>query len=185
MVCPTTGRCCLAAAYPSSALGERQVTNCGRGTYTKEGVPVCMGMVPMNYVRSEEGKGDLYRCRSEGCHLAERRGVRYCLDEIWENRTDNPRRFGKLRRESAEWRILYVMRQAVERVFKSLKQSRRLEGHCVRGLNARRPALRDGDADVSGDRACAAQGNGNRGDDMAGKESRVAVGALVNARKSL
>lgn len=104
------------------------------GTYTKEGVPVCMGMVPMDYVRSEEGKGDLYRCRSEGCHLAERRGVRYCLDEIWENRTDNPRRFGKLRRESAEWRILYVMRQAVERVFKSLKQSRRLEGHCVRGL---------------------------------------------------
>jgi len=109
------------------------------GTYTKEGVPVCMGQVPMMYVRSEEGKGDLYRCRSERCHLDTRRGVRYCMDEIWENRTDNPRRFGALRRKSAEWKALYRLRQAVERVFKSLKQSRRLEAHCVRGL--RRVAL--------------------------------------------
>ena len=104
------------------------------GTYTKEGVPVCLGMVPMEYVRSEEGKGDLYRCQAEGCHLKDRRGVRYCYDELWENRKDNPRRFGALRRESAEWEALYRMRQAVERVFKSLKQSRRLEAHCVRGL---------------------------------------------------
>lgn len=104
------------------------------GVYTKEGVPTCMGMVPMEYVRSEEGRGDLYKCRSEGCKLSSRKGVRYCLDEAWENRTDNPRRFGKLRRESPEWRFLYTMRQAVERVFKSLKQSRRLENHYVRGL---------------------------------------------------
>ena len=104
------------------------------GVYTKEGVPTCMGMVPMEYVMSEEGKGDLYRCRAEGCHLAERKGVRYCMDEVWENRTDNPRRFGQVRRGSAMWRLLYTMRQAVERVFKSLKQSRRLESHYVRGL---------------------------------------------------
>ena len=104
------------------------------GVYTKEGVPTCMGMVPMEYVRSEEGKGDLYKCRAGGCKLLDRKGVRYCMDEVWENRTDNPRRFGKLRRESAEWRFLYTMRQAVERVFKSMKQSRRLEAHQVRGL---------------------------------------------------
>lgn len=103
------------------------------GVYTKEGVPTCMGLVPMEYVRSEEGKGDLYKCRAEGCHMVERKGVRYCMDEVWENRSDNPRRFGKLRRESVEWRFLYTMRQAVERVFKSLKQSRRLEAHQVRG----------------------------------------------------
>ena len=42
-------------------------------------------------------------------------------DELWENRSDNPRLFGPLR-------------QAVERVFKSLKESRRLERHHVRGL---------------------------------------------------
>ena len=104
------------------------------GTYTKEGVPVCMGMKPMKYVRSEAGKGDLYRCSTSGCHLKERRGVLYCQDTLWENRQDNPRRFGALRRDSEEWKALYGLRQAVERVFKSLKQSRRLEAHCVRGL---------------------------------------------------
>ena len=104
------------------------------GTYTKEGVPVCLGMVPMEYVRSEAGKGDLYKCSRGGCHLKDRRGVLHCEDFVWENRQDNPRRFGALRRDSKEWKDLYQLRQSVERVFKSLKQSRRLEAHCVRGL---------------------------------------------------
>ena len=104
------------------------------GTYTKEGVPVCLGMKPMEYVGSEVGKGDLYRCSASGCHLKDRRGVLHCQDTVWENRQDNPRRFGALRRDSQEWKDLYKLRQSVERVFKSLKQSRRLEAHCVRGL---------------------------------------------------
>ena len=104
------------------------------GTYTKEGIPVCLGMKPMEYVRSEAGKGDLYRCSQGGCHLKTRRGVRHCEDSIWENRQDNPRRFGPIRRDSKEWKDLYRMRQAVERVFKGLKQARRLEAHCVRGI---------------------------------------------------
>ena len=98
------------------------------GKYTTNGVPVCEGKTPMTYVRSEEGKGHLYICKAD-CR---------CPDE-WVNKPNDPRRFGQVRRDSAEWRILYAMRQAVERVFKSLKQSRRLEAHCVRGL--RRVAL--------------------------------------------
>ena len=39
-----------------------------------------------------------------------------------------------IRRDGPEWKALYVKRQAVERVFKSMKESRRLERHCVRGL---------------------------------------------------
>ena len=39
-----------------------------------------------------------------------------------------------MRRDSQEWKDLYVKRQAIERVFKSLKESRRLNRHCVRGL---------------------------------------------------
>ena len=104
------------------------------GTYTKKGVPVCLGMKPMEYVKSEPGRGDMYRCSSEECHLKARRGVRYCDDTIWENRQDNPRRFGVLRRDSPEWKALYRIRQAIERVFKGMKQSRRLEAHTVRGL---------------------------------------------------
>ena len=104
------------------------------GIYTPEGVPTCLGMVPMEHVRSDPERGHLYRCRREGCRLKTRKGVRYCDDEVWENRSDDPRLFGPLRQASNEWKALYEQRQAVERVFKSLKQSRRLDRHCVRRL---------------------------------------------------
>ena len=42
--------------------------------------------------------------------------------------------FAATRREGPEWKDLYAKRQAIERVFKSMKESRRLERHCVRGL---------------------------------------------------
>ena len=41
---------------------------------------------------------------------------------------------GPVPRSSDQWKRLYSLRQSVERVFKSLKQSRRLERHCFRGL---------------------------------------------------
>ena len=102
--------------------------------YTLEGVPTCLGQVPMEYVRSDPEKGHLYRCR--GCHLAGsmRGGIRHCDTEVWEDPTQNIRLFGVLRRGSQEWKDLYTKRQAIERVFKSMKESRRLERHCVRGL---------------------------------------------------
>ena len=102
------------------------------GVYTKEGVPTCIGQVPMQYVRTDPVQGHLYRC--VGCHLAARPGVHHCLDETWEQPDKNLRLFGIIPRSSPEWKALYAKRQAVERTFKSLKQSRRLERHCVRGL---------------------------------------------------
>ena len=39
-----------------------------------------------------------------------------------------------MRQRSPEWKALYSLRQSVERVFKGMKESRRLERHCVRGL---------------------------------------------------
>ena len=42
--------------------------------------------------------------------------------------------FGRLRRDSPKWKALYDKRQSIERVFKSMKESRRLERHCIRGL---------------------------------------------------
>ena len=104
------------------------------GIYTYEGVPTCMGQIPMKYVRSDPKRGHLYRCSREGCHLKNRKGVRYCHDEHWVNRKDDPRRFGPIRRDSRQWKNLYRLRQSIERVFKSLKQSRRLETHYTRGI---------------------------------------------------
>ena len=104
------------------------------GIYTKHGVPTCLGNIPMEYVRSDPEKGHLYRCK--GCHLAGTMigGVRHCDTEVWEDPSDNIRLVGVIRRDSQEWKDLYVKRQAIERVFKSMKESRRLERHCIRGL---------------------------------------------------
>lgn len=104
------------------------------GIYTKEGVPTCLGQVPMRYIRSDPKKGHLYRC--VGCDLAKKDTPlnRYCLDEVWEDPTRNIRLFGVIRRDSSEWKAYYEKRQAIERMFKSMKESRRLERHFVRGL---------------------------------------------------
>ena len=104
------------------------------GIYTALGIPTCVGQVPMRYVRSDPKRGHLYRC--VGCHLATstRGGIRHCDTEVWEDPKRDIRLFGAVRRDSPEWRELYSRRQAVERVFKSLKESRRLERHCLRGL---------------------------------------------------
>ena len=104
------------------------------GIYTEQGVPTCLGQVPMEYVRSDPEKGHLYKCK--GCHLAGtmRGGVIHCDTEVWEDPAKNIRLFGVVRRGSQEWKDLYAKRQAIERVFKSMKESRRLERHCIRGL---------------------------------------------------
>ena len=104
------------------------------GIYTEQGVPTCLGQIPMEYVRSDPEKGHLYRCK--GCHLADSMsgGIRHCDSQVWEDPSQDIRLFGVLRRGSQEWKDLYTKRQAIERVFKSMKESRRLERHCVRGL---------------------------------------------------
>ncbi len=104
------------------------------GIYTSEGVPTCVGMVPMQYIRTDPDKGHLYRCR--GCHLSDsKKGMTYhCNDEVWEHPSTNIKVVGVLSRASPEWKALYAKRQGIERIFKSMKQSRRLEGHCIRGL---------------------------------------------------
>ena len=106
------------------------------GVFTKDGTPTCMGMALMQYVRTDSEKGHLYRCPQAGCHLQTRKGVVYCQDDLWVSpkEEDNPRLHGPVRRDSGEWRQLYRLRMSVERVFKSMKQSRRLNAHCARGL---------------------------------------------------
>ena len=104
------------------------------GIYTEKGVPTCVAKVPMRYVKTDPDTGHhLYRCG--GCHLAKsyRGGIRHCDTEVWEDPSPNIRLFGVIRRDSPEWDALYHKRQAIERRFKSLKQSVRLEHHYVRG----------------------------------------------------
>ena len=122
-----------AAPIVAIRVGARSPPKLHNGIYDNEATPTCMGMVAMEYVRTDPEKGHLYRCPPAGCKLKDRKGVLHCQDRIWEKH-EYSRLFGPVRRGSREWKNLYGLRQSMERVFKSLKQSRRLEAHCVRGL---------------------------------------------------
>ena len=107
------------------------------GIFNALAIPLCMGMEPMQYMgQTGEGKY-IFRCQSEGCHLKDstQGGTRHCDTVITEDPLDNLRVLGgKTRRNTPEWKELYARRQSIERIFKSQKESRRLEDHCVRGL---------------------------------------------------
>ena len=106
------------------------------GIYTENGVPTCMGMVPMQYIATNGQGHHLYKCRQEGCHLLDspQGGTRHCDTTYILDPNENIRVFGVLRRASRRWKHLYGKRWAVERLFKTMKESRRLERHCVRGF---------------------------------------------------
>lgn len=115
-----------------------QTNGLHNGVYTARGEPTCLGGVGMEYVGDDEKGRYMYQCRNEGCHLKETSsgGVRYCDSTYTQDPMENIRLFGVVRRAGPEWRQYYRKRMAVERLFKSMKQSRRLERHCVRGLRA-------------------------------------------------
>ena len=107
-----------------------------QGLYTTEGVPTCMGMVPMEYVETNAEGHHLYRCRQDGCALKDSRkgGIPHCDTEVWQDPREDIRIFGVIRRDGPEWKAYYEKRQAIERIFKSEKESLRLERHCTRGM---------------------------------------------------
>jgi hypothetical protein len=61
-------------------------------------------------------------------------GMHHCDGEIWVDPAENPRVAGPLLRFTSEWKRLYRQRVSIERTFRSLKHSRGLEQHCVRGM---------------------------------------------------
>ena len=103
------------------------------GIFDAKGRPMCMGNIPMVHVHTDEERGHLFRCPDGGCHLKGRTGVRYCFDELWVSPEENLRVVGVVARGSAEWAELYARREIIEQLFKSMKQSRRLERHYFRG----------------------------------------------------
>ena len=90
----------------------------------------------MEYVETNVYQGHLYRCPPEGCHFKNSLtgGIKHCDFKTWEHPRQNLRFFSWIPRHTKTWKDLYSQRQAIERMFKSLKQSRRLEDHSIRGL---------------------------------------------------
>ena len=107
------------------------------GIYTRNGIPTCMGMVAMEFVRTDEKTGfHLYRCQKGGCdRLGNTKGYSTCRDYVWEDPSRDRRLFGgKIRRGSPEWNETYAMRYSIERMFAWWKDGGELENHCYRGI---------------------------------------------------
>ena len=107
------------------------------GIYKESGEPTCMGGEAMEYIRTDPETGaHLFRCRTGGCPLKTEgtKAVIHCDGKVWERPDANLRVLGPLPRFTDAWKRLYRQRMSIERVFRSLKHSRGLEGHCARGM---------------------------------------------------
>ena len=107
------------------------------GLYTVRGRPICLGGKAMDYVRTDRGKGHLFRCPAEGCDMKGKSpwlGPN-CVFEHYENwQGDLLRKVGRLPRASKRWRRLYKSRTVIERLFSSMKRSRLLDEHSYLGI---------------------------------------------------
>ena len=105
------------------------------GLYDKKGRPVCLGQVPMAYVASDPDSGrHLFQCPVGGCDLKGVGLVPNCQDSLWVNPEDNLRVISRVHRSTPAWKALYSNRTSIERLFGSLKQSRKLDNHTVCGM---------------------------------------------------
>ena len=101
---------------------------------TPDGPPVCEGGMDMRFMGIDREKRRVYQCPKNGCPLKYDKPGGQCTATHRLDPMKDIRKHGVIRRESKQWSLYYRLRKAIERVFKSMKESRRLERHCVRGL---------------------------------------------------
>jgi len=97
--------------------------------------PCCPGGLPLIYRSWDKNKGLQYQCPEKAgraiCPLAEKCAIKM----MWVKPVHDYRRFGyRIKRGTEEFTAIYRKRVAVERVNSRLKDKRRLDSHCLRGL---------------------------------------------------
>lgn len=107
------------------------------GLYSTKGRPYCVGGKEMTYIRTDRGKGHLFRCTDPECPARTRSPWlgRRCPQEHYETwEGDLLRKVGRLPRAGRRWRRLYKRRTVIERMFSSMKRSRLLDRHFALNL---------------------------------------------------
>ncbi len=97
--------------------------------------PCCPGGLPLIYRSWDKDKGLQYQCPAKAgraiCPLAEECSIK----TMWIKPVHDYRRFGyRIKRGTDEFSAIYRKRVSVERVNSRLKDKRRLDSHCFRGL---------------------------------------------------
>ena len=101
------------------------------GTYDEKFRPACLGSF-MDFIGTDPRTGDhLFQCPTGGCHLKKEDWMPACRDLLRVAPGENLRVIGRVHRGSREWKYLYKQRTSVERVFSTMKLSRKLDSHCL------------------------------------------------------
>lgn len=106
----------------------------GRYSLDATGIPHCRADLPLLLMGHDKKKGMKYVCPHKAgkikCPL-----LHNCtVSVVWVRPFWEYRKFCSIPRDSDEWSAIYSTRSAVERVFSKLKEHRRLNSHCHRGL---------------------------------------------------
>lgn len=121
-------------SIPIIKMKERPQSQDGRYSLDETGIPHCQAGLPLLLIGHDRKKGMKYVCPHRAgktrCPL-----LHQCaLKVVWIRPFWEYRKFCSIPRESAEWTEIYSKRSAVERVNSKLKEHRRLDSHCHRGL---------------------------------------------------
>lgn len=99
-----------------------------------EGTPHCIGGLPFVFWGYDHKKGLKWRCPEKvgkaKCTVWGKCGT----SVVWIQPSQDYRRFCPIPRASTRWKHAYDNRQAAERLFSRLKEHRRLNDHCFRGI---------------------------------------------------
>jgi hypothetical protein len=105
-----------------------------RYSLDESGIPHCQSGLPLLLKDHDKKKGMRYVCAYRAgkadCPLCDKCSVKVVwIRPLWEYR-----KFCSIPRASEEWNVIYAKRTAVERINSKLKEHRRLNSHCHRGL---------------------------------------------------
>lgn len=121
-----------AGSIPIIKMKDRAKAQDERYTLDDTGIPHCQAGLPLLLVAHDKKKGMKYACpyRAGKADCKHQCNLRVAwIRPLWEYR-----KFCSISRDSEEWNAIYSKRTSVERVNSKLKEHRRLNSHCHRGL---------------------------------------------------
>jgi hypothetical protein len=109
-------------------------SNDDRYSLDESGIPHCKAGLSLLLIAHDRKKGMKYICPCKAGKVDCPLSHKCTLKVIWIRPLWEYRKFCPIPRDSEEWNLIYSKRTAVERVNSKLKEHRRLNSHCHRGL---------------------------------------------------
>jgi hypothetical protein len=122
-----------AGSIPIIKMKDKSKSQDERYTLDDTGIPHCQIGMPLLLLGHDRKKGMKYICpyKAGKVSCTNQCGLKVTwIRPLWEYR-----KFCTIPRDSKEWNEIYSKRTSVERVNSKLKEHRRLNSHCHRGLN--------------------------------------------------